>query len=350
MTTTSRKSKTRGKRLGPGPKGTGEAATLRWFSEADIKRHVQAIAAEIREARETPPALRGDAPQLLFPNILDGASPRAARSTMMTVTQIASQAYMGLLEPMPEDHVVINPVLNREFISRCRLLGAEVSEFALNKALLNVRKSGSFHRGIDRGTAPALDRGTIDHMGYAAEIAAKFVQLRAIESGSDQPTIDKILCDPMLRDLFDDAAQQIAPGFTAYEYRLAALAYRKSGRASNVRLGASSEPSWEVMDAGFPTLDPDDAPTAPGIYQIEAGARVLFVSATLNLRSRLLAHLAAGERRAVLPPNLWDPPRAAVKASWFRTPKDWKPRRTNSVAHRMKTEAKAMYNLFALSA
>ncbi|MBK9187443.1 MAG: hypothetical protein IPM33_00660 [Phycisphaerales bacterium] len=255
-----------------------------------------------------------------------------------------------MLRTMPEDHVVIDPDANREFVNRCRLLGASVSEFMLNKALLNVRKAGKWHRDIERGRAENLDRKVLDRVGYAAEMAARLVQMRTVEAGADHPSVDRIMCDPALRDLFDEAVSGVAPGFTVYEYRLAAFSYRKSGRESTIRLGQTSAPDWDVDDAPFSSFDPDDAPAAPGIYRIDAGSQALFVSATLNLRSRLLAHLAVGDRQTLLPTTLWDPPRGRLKVRWFEAPAAWKPRRADAVAQRMKVEENAMYNLYAYTA
>lgn len=330
----------------------GEAATRRWFpDEVDLDRRIDAVVQEVAKRRSDdvkamPTVSQG---RLFADDPVEPAQPRR-RGTALLLNQVASQAYLAMFRAMPEDHVVIDPEANQEFINRCRLLGAGVSEFLLNKALLNVRKAGKWHRGIERGSAPNLDRVVLDRVGYAAEMAARLVQMRAIEAGADHPTVDRILCDPTLRELFDEVVCRVAPGFSVYEYRLAAFSYRKSGRESTVRLGQTSAPDWEVDDAPFLSLDPDDAPAAPGVYRIDAGSRALFVSATLNLRSRLLAHLAVGNRQTLLPKSLWDPPRGKLVVRWFEAPAAWRPRRADAVAQRMKVEERAMYNLYACTA
>jgi len=351
MTTTAKISEARGEHRGAENMTPGEAATRRWFpDEVDLQRRIDAVVQEVAQrrrdeaAKEVPHATQ----QFLFGEVNATAAPeQKRRSAALSLNQIASQAYLAMLHAIPEDHVVIDPEANQEYVNRCRLLGAGVSEFCLNKALLNVRKAGKMHRDIERGNPPSLGQETLDKIGYAAEMAARFVQMRAIEAGADRPTVDRILCEPTLRELFDDAVQSVAPGFSVYEYRLAAFSYRKSGRESTVRLGQTSAPGWDVDDASFRTLDPDDAPAAPGVYRIDAGSQALFVSATLNLRSRLVAHLSAGGRQALLPPSLWDPPTGKLVVRWFEAPVAWKPRRSNAVAQRMKVEEKAMYNLYA---
>lgn len=328
----------------------GVSATQRWFPhEGDFDRWIDSIVreAEKRLSDEEETAKCTVPREYLFADDAAEPVPPKRRGVAMSLNQLASQAYLAMLRAMPEDHVVIDPEANQEFVNRCRLLGASVSEYTLNKALLNVRKAGKWHRGLERGTAPSLDREVLDRVGYAAEMAARLVQLRAIETGADHPTVDRILCDPTLRELFDEAVCGVAPGFSVYEYRLAAFSYRKSGRESTVRLGQTLAPDWEVDDAPFRSLDPDDAPAAPGVYRIDAGSRALFVSATLNLRSRLLAHLAVGDRQTLLPPSLWDPPRGKLVVRWFEAPTAWRPRRAGAVAQRIKSEEQAMFNLCA---
>lgn len=343
MTTTAKVPGSRGEHRKPDGMSEGEVATRRWFpDEIEFERWIDAIVGEVEKRRTE------DAKELLFP-VDSGASPVHRHRSVPSLSEIASSAYLSMFQAMPEDHVIINPEANSEFISRCRLRGASVSEFLLNKALLNLRKCGR-HRGIERGGVLSLEREVFDKVGFAAEMAARLVQMRAIQSGAEQPTVDKILCDPILREQFDNAVQSVAPGFSVYEYRLGAFSYRKSGRESTVRLGQTSAPAWEVTDASFRTLDPDDAPMAPGVYRIDAGSRAVFVSATLNLRSRLLAHLAAGDRQSLFPQNLWDTPKGELSVRWFSAPEAWRPRLADAVAQRIKLEEKSMYNLYSCCA
>lgn len=330
----------------------GQKLTRLWFpDESSIDRRVDAI---LQEAEKRCVRDHGNQVHVhetgLFGEEFAPQRNAATAGPAQALNQVVSQAFLAMIRPMPEDHVVVDPDANFEFVSRCRLLGANVSEFHLNKALLNVRKEGKLHRGLDRGPGLTMGRDLTDQIGYAAEMAARLVQLRAAARGTLLPTVDRILCDPSLREEFDAAVKSISPGHSVYEYRLAAFAYRKSGRESTFNLGRTSVPDWDVDDASFGLLDLDDLPADPGVYRITAGSRVLFVSSTLNIRARLSAHLAAGDRQALLPPTLWDPPRGALAVRWFRAPIAWKPRRADAVAQRMKVEGKAMYNLYSCPA
>lgn len=343
MTTTAKFRGSRGERQETQNDCRGEDATRRWFPDkVDVELRIDAIIREV-EKRQSEAAQ-----QLLFPIEHDAAPIQRLRPAKL-LSEIVSRAYLSMFRALPEDHVVINPDANCEFVSRCRLHGASVPDLALNQTLLNLRKSGK-HRGVERGIAPCLDREVFDKVGFAAEIAARLVQIQSLEAGGEKPTVDRILCDPILRQEFDNAVQGVAPGFSLYDYRLAAFAYRKSGRESSVRLGLTSAPAWDVDDAPFRTLDPDDAPGSPGIYRVDAGSRAIFLSATLNLRARLLAHLAAGDRQSLFPPSLWNQPKGQLVVRWFAAPAEWQARRTEAVAQRLKTEVKALYNLYSCCA
>lgn len=329
-----------------GGAAVGESLTSRWFSESEIDQRVDAIVQQVLDLRKAESSRDGQQ-SLLFSGMVTAARPSDCRPSLRSLHEIVSQAFLAMIRGLPEDHVIIQSEANEEFINRCRLLGASTSEYELNKALLNVRKAGKLHRGIERGDACQLSRDQFDKIGYAAEMAARFVQMQAIEHGADYPTVDRILCDPSLRSLFDDAAMNLAPGFGVYEYRVAAFSYRKSGRESTIRLGETTPPDWDRQNIPLKSLDPQDAPSGGGVYRIDAGSNTLFVSATMNLRNRLLAHISAGDRRALLPPCLWDPPRGKIVVRWFEAPTGWRPRRADAVAQKMKIQEQAMYNLYA---
>ena len=338
MTTSTNKGRARG---GDATNMSASAeSTKRWFpEESDFDSFVDGIMkkAEVlrRQTRERQPTL------------FSGADAPTCRTRKVDrdLRGIVSQAFLAMFNGLPEDHVVIEPQANSEFVSRCRLLGAEEPESLLNRTLLNVRKAG-WHTGIDRGQTAQLPRPVVDRIGYAAEMAARLVQLQSQDVGLDTPTVDRMMCDPNLRELFDDFVQGLAPGFSEYQYRLAAFAFRKSGRASTLRLGTSPLPDWDLQ-APLRTLDLDDVPEGSGLYSVVSGARTIFVSASLNLRERIATHLAVAEGRALVPLLYRDPPRKPLELYVVKQPDEWRPRRAEAVAFRMKTERKSLFNLHA---
>jgi len=314
---------------------TGAAATKRWFpQDQDFEAFVDGL---IEKAEALAPR---DEQQPLFSD--EGAPTQCV--LRRDIRGLVSHAFLSMFEGFPEDHVVIQPDANREFISRCRLLGADVPESVLNRTLLNVRKAG-WHTGIERKQPAAIDRETMDKIGYGAEIAARLVQIQCEEAGDSTPSIDRMMCEPDLRCAFDRFVSSIAPGHIAYRYRLAAFAFRKSGRASTVRLGTSEMPQWQ-LHAPLRSVDPNDVPDAPGLYAIVSGKRTVFVSSALDLRSRVLAHLSVDNGRAIVPADLLDPPRKQLELFVVQQPAGWKPRRAEAVAFRLKSQQRARLNLW----
>lgn len=315
----------------------GAAATKRWFPrDEDFEAFVDGMIekAEALAPRAEQRSLFGD----------DDISAPAKSEPRRDIRGLVSQAFLSMFEGLPEDHVVIQPEVNREFVSRCRLLGADAPEAILNRTLLNIRKA-SWHTGIERKRPEPLDREAMDQIGYGAEIAARLVQIQCEEAGDSTPSIDRIMCEPDLRCAFDRFVSSITPGHTAYRYRLAAFAFRKSGRASTLRLGESEMPEWQ-LHAPLRSVDPDDVPDEPGLYAIVAGKSAVFVSSTLDLRNRVLSHLSVDEGHTIVPADLLEPPRKQLELFVVRQPAEWKPRRAEAVAFRLKWQQRAKLNLW----
>jgi hypothetical protein len=314
----------------------GATATKRWLPlEQDFEAFVN------RVIEKTEMLAPRDEQQTLFGDY-DAACPK--REHWRDIRGLVSQAFLSMFEGLPEDHVVIHPDVNREFVSRCRLLGTDAPDSVLNRTLLNVRKA-SWHTGIERNQPEALGREAMDQIGYGAEIAARLVQIQCEQAGDYIPSIDGMMCEPDLRCAFDRFVSTIAPGHTAYRYRLAAFAFRKSGRASTVRLGKSEMPEWQ-LHAPLRSVDPDDVPDVPGLYAIVSGKSSIFVGSTLDLRSRVLSHLSVDEGRTIVPADLLEPPRKQLELFMARQPAEWKPRRAEAVAFRMKSQQRGRLNFW----
>ena len=58
-------------------------------------------------------------------------------------------------------------------------------------------------------------------------------------------------------------------------------------------------------------------------------------------------YLAVAEGRSLVPSYLFDPPRKKLEVRLFATPKEWRPRRAEAVAWRMKRASKSLFNLLA---
>lgn len=266
------------------------------------------------------------------------------RSCSADLRELITEVYCSMFRRLPEDHVVVNPTVNAEFISRCRAVGVTVSEYRLNMQLMNARKANR-HTGLTREITPKLSGEVMDRIGYASEISARIVTNRHSEKTGRRTSIDRMLCDPILRHEFDELAAAIAPGAAAYEYRLAALSYRKAGRQISSAYQRTHLPD-RYSRVRLARLDPMDIPNVPGIYRFLAGRFPVFIGSTQDLRMRMRNHLAIGDGQLV--PHdagvLFD---VCLTAELFVAPQDWRPRLTQAVANRVKTEQRPALNYFA---
>ena len=320
-----------------------ERLTMQWFESAtDFESFIDKI---IDEADKSSTSESSD-----LPTLFDHLNPCPLETTadFRDLRGIVSHAFLSMFDGMPEDHVIILPKLNHEFLSRCRLLGAETSDYALNKTLLNVRKAG-WHAGIQRTRPSPIERRTLDQIGYSAEIAARLVQCHAqsIDPHQQTITIDQMMCDPDLRMLFDSFAAELVPGYSLYEYRLAAFNFRKTGRASTYRLASDDYNvlDWELT-APLASLDPHDVPHKPGLYLIREGNKPLFWSSTLDLHGRVLEHVSYAEGRTFLPQSI-EGVHGKLNIRILSQPTGWSDRKTEAVVVANKNQNQTPYNLMS---
>ena len=169
------------------------------------------------------------------------------------------------------DLYVADPQRNREFLKKCRDLGAEASDYSLNKALLNARK-GRKLSGLD-SVRTHLE---FEEYAFACELAAIELHYRIGAS------IDDIICDPELAARFDSIASKLAPGHTPFEYRWAVLSIRKAGRQSEWKtefpLPAFEKPLPLLSDAV------EQVPNDVGVYLLSEGQKPLYARGTIDLK------------------------------------------------------------------
>lgn len=286
----------------PGRARAGAALTRQvWDTPDDLERLVQGVLDKIAATPEaaTPPVAAEGTPAvagaqaLLWSDVDENA---ADESHPRNLLGVVSLAYCRMFNRLPEDHVVIDDVANAEFIARCRDLGADVPEYELNKTLLNARKSRK-HSGLTRTPTPPMPRDVLDRIAAAAEISGRLVQLHTAADTGTAPSIDRILCQPTLRRRFDCYSQVLGPIESPYAYRLALLAFRKSGRWSGRALDMDL-PEVSFIQP-FEQIAPQSVAPLPGLYRVLCQSRCVFMSWTLNLRERIVFHTQFGGGRLV---------------------------------------------------
>jgi hypothetical protein len=123
------------------------------------------------------------------------------------------EVFLSVRSGQSPDIFVADPDLNLIFIDACRASGLTESPFILNKQLLNLRKAGDL-RELKSSRKIIRDQ---DEFRFASEMAARFLERKY------NTTLDEIICDPEKVCEFDELAKKIAPGFTSFQYRWAAL-------------------------------------------------------------------------------------------------------------------------------
>ncbi len=186
------------------------------------------------------------------------------------------------------DVVIANPELNRLFLAACRRRELSFPDEALNRELLNARKAG-YLKGIKSKREVIANQ---DQFRFASEIAVRFLERR------DGVTLDQILCDPQRASEFDKIAAEIAPGFTAFEYRWAALALRKT-RKLKPELIAKVLEKIVIERHRVATIDLELVPNQQGIYMFHDSKNTLYVGEAISLYKRVKKHLDHSDNKGL---------------------------------------------------
>jgi site-specific DNA-methyltransferase (adenine-specific) len=197
---------------------------------------------------------------------------------------LVRRAFLAARQGYSPDRVVADPDLNRHFLAECRALGSQEPDVTLNQCLLNLRK-GRDLKGLPRSRPTSF--ADEEEYRFASEIAARHVER------AKGTTVDRILCDPQLVSELDQIASQLAPGYTALQYRWAALNLRKAGRLKPELL-ARVAPKAETVSLGpVAGLDAGQISGRQGLYLFydPESKQTLYVGEAKNLRKRLDKHL-----------------------------------------------------------
>ncbi len=200
-------------------------------------------------------------------------------------------AFLAIRAGWPPDRVVADPLLNESFIAECRKAGLASPACALNQCLLNLRK-GSQLKGLPRSKKTTFKEE--EEYRFASEIAARHLERQ------EGASLDAIICDPSLVVKFDQLAAHLAPGFTPFQYRWAALNLRK-GSNLKPELLSRVVPSETTSLGPVSDLDLASVSTKQGMYIFydPKSKTTLYVGEALNLRVRLEKHLDLRDLRPI---------------------------------------------------
>jgi len=171
------------------------------------------------------------------PTIAKSAFDRVKRGPVRLNNSFESailRAFFSIHEGESTEEVIVNDRLRDRFLKACaeelekHALPAQ-DEFTCNWTLEALRKAGKLGRvSSSRRKAFGVRGVNADHI---KEIADKLVS-------ECHATIDRTMCDPVLRQEFDESVRRTAPDVDVYLVRKAALVFRKNPkRRRSVRDG-----------------------------------------------------------------------------------------------------------------
>ncbi|NNM84223.1 MAG: GIY-YIG nuclease family protein [Phycisphaerales bacterium] len=200
-----------------------------------------------------------------------------------TIKQIVQDAFIATRQGTSADFVICNDALRGDFIRRCQASNAEVTEVLCNTTLLNLRKSGRL-RDLP---ATARSQGATAPTGYETLV---FQLVRMLER-SLGTNVDHIICDPKIRQQFDDGLVLFGMRLSAAEGRLTALRLRKSAmlRPEPVGKFVRSKLSGMIQLAELEAKC-SQLPEASGAYIFFSESATLYIGKADNLRRRLDDH------------------------------------------------------------
>jgi site-specific DNA-methyltransferase (adenine-specific) len=212
-----------------------------------------------------------------------------ARASASPVLNCAAESMLerGLVEAFRRvsdgyslDRVVVDPLLNQRLAEECRRLGLPGDPRSWNWRLFNYRKRGKL-ADIRTEKRTEFSWASCDEYLFASEIALAQMLRNGCES------LDEILCDPRLAEEFDQIAQRFAGGFTALQYRWAALKLRKEAKFARARACALA-PMRLKKAVPVSEIDWHLVPETAGLYLVKGGSREnIYVGETLRLRDQL---------------------------------------------------------------
>lgn len=222
-------------------------------------------------------------------------------------------AYLAVYDGYSIDRLIADRQRNSLFVSKCWSMGLKASPKELNHALLNARKANRV--GSNSNVERFFMSATRMYLFlFASEIATRRVQDDAWLNLGKYVSIDQILCDTKYSDAFAATARELAPGFSEFEYRWAAITIRKNKRRG-VRKAIRN---W--VDHGVTSdVRPSRLPDEDGFYWFQRGNTAIYMGHAHSIREQVDRLMQQGGARSVFPQWMMgetrEPMRLAVATS-----------------------------------
>jgi len=216
-------------------------------------------------------------------------SPGMARqsATASEMSAVVTDAFRATHEGWSSDEVLLDDQRNARFVAACLERLPDVSVEEVNWKLLSLRKAGRLEVSTTQRR-----RDNLSGVLAPAEITARHME------DKHGKNLDRVLCDPQLRQEFDSYAQQLAPAESPYLLRKAAFRLRKSRQLKPELVLRVASWDKEIRTATIESLRDNlsQVPKSPGVYLFRDRTGYLYIGEADNLRRRLGDHLAASDR------------------------------------------------------
>lgn len=222
----------------------------------------------------------------------------------LTLVGIA-EAFRRAHDGFSVDRLLADPDLNLAFADECRKLGLVGDPQTWNLLLLRLRKQKD---GLQTGRE--ILRTGVSWAECDRYLAASEMALQSLLNEDACGSLDDLLCDPVQAAEFDRRAASIAPGFTPFEYRWAALKLRKEAKVARGRgfvlYNAHRQQLNRQFGAEIPLteLSENSLPNTAGVYLLSGKKKVYYAGETRNLQMRLRPEAATSEDNSLLPDDV----------------------------------------------
>lgn len=190
------------------------------------------------------------------------------------IDDAVTAAFEGTSQGYSVDRLLADPVLNAAFVAHCRSQAISGTPAEWNRRLLRLRKSA---RGLSSSQRTEVRWEQMDSYRFAAEIAWQLVVQQY------DMTIDSILCDPDLAEVFDRLAADLAPHHKPLDYRWSAISIRKRGKVGRAR-AEELDPSELSQPQRIASVQFSEYDECPAAYLIRsADQQPLYAGECLDL-------------------------------------------------------------------
>lgn len=251
----------------------------RWMGFELSKEYAENIRRRMSSTQIDEPLTGPEDPLKSAPSTSKGKRRKSKLSDQQLEEKVI-KAFVDTAEGRSVDYMICDPDLCGAFVKANRDLGNDGNEVMWISTLLKLRKSKKLQGATQKNKRVSF--AEMDDYSHASEIA---MHLLSVDFGQ---TIERILSKKTTASQFDQLARQLAPGFSPFQYRWAALAMRKRAHSAKIA-GASHEewrktrrlPRWKNLERLRDEFD------VPGVYVLASDSSCLYVGETENISRRL---------------------------------------------------------------